>query len=134
MIRVSDDYEDYSSINEMKNSMRMESQEYDLDSFLQIDENNKIVINSEEELIQYSEYNELYENILECERFFKTKAGKMLTARFAAIKKAKVDDFSSAQPHELLKVQAEYNAWEIVLGAVSNMEFEKKHIQDLMNE
>lgn len=134
MIRVSDDYEDFSSINEMKASMKMEAQDYDLDSFFKFDSDNNIVINSEEENLIYSEYDELYESILECEKFFKTKGGKLLMSRFAALKQSKVDDFATALPNELLKVQAEFNAWDYVLSAVKNLEAEKKHIRDLINE
>jgi len=134
MIKVSSDYEDFSSANEMKASMRMEAQEYDLDSFFSVDSDNNITINSEEETLQYGEYDEVYDDILECERFFKTRAGKLLISRLSAVKQSKIDDFTTALPHELLKVQAEFNAWDYVLSAVKNLEAEKQHINDLMKQ
>ena len=127
------DNNDIEDFDDFRSELRMSSGDYDIESFFNT---TKQIYNMEEneEDDKYSHYDAIYEDILECERFFKTKAGQMYVSRLIALRNSKVAEFASAKSDELLKVQAEFNAYESVIYTATSFTAEKEFINDNLDK
>lgn len=122
--------EDFSA-EDFRSELKTSSSDYDIGSFFG---NVKSEYQTNDEQPDYSAYDQIYDEVIECERFMKSKAGILFINRLVAIRNTKINEFASAKPNELLKCQSEFNAWESVIYTATSFGQEKEYLEENMGK